>query len=259
MLLLCDYEDFFLREVKDLPLQKRPNCSPDIAAQLQPRIAAALSRLPDATFGAAYQVLFSSSVFFFFGVFSLPTPFFIILRVIASVLGAGNLGLKAVTCGTDSGVVRRGQAWMGFYNSSLRKLGWSKEDLVHFGNTWITQVCGRSEIPALEAKTVGKMGLKGVPGPLNDELRLELALRECVLACWCVFAWAWVCEVLRDVGWHPETVCEWMLRWLCVERERIRLRMSLSRCRAPLIPCVPYALAVPLTVDFPFRSRHWWP
>eukprot|EP00300_Choanocystis_sp_HF-7_P005343 c14027_g1_i2.p1 GENE.c14027_g1_i2~~c14027_g1_i2.p1 ORF type:complete len:142 (+),score=26.95 c14027_g1_i2:127-552(+) len=60
------------------------------------------------------------------------------------------------------------QAWMGFNNSQLRRLGWSKERLVQEGTEWARTVCGFDEPPALSARTVGMMGLKGVKG-----LRIE--------------------------------------------------------------------------------------
>ncbi len=56
------------------------------------------------------------------------------------------------------------QAWMGFYNSFLRKMGWSKEQLVQEANDFALNVCMCADVPALEKKTIGKMGLKGVPG-----------------------------------------------------------------------------------------------
>ena len=56
------------------------------------------------------------------------------------------------------------QAWLGFYNSHLRKLGWDKPQLVRTANE-LAQCWGYShQPPALQRKTVGKMGLKGVPG-----------------------------------------------------------------------------------------------
>jgi ATP-dependent RNA helicase MSS116 len=59
-------------------------------------------------------------------------------------------------------------AWLGFYNGNLRTIGWSKGQLVQEANNFATVCCGLSEPPSLEARTVGKMGLKGVPG-----LRIE--------------------------------------------------------------------------------------
>eukprot|EP00123_Amoebidium_parasiticum_P011430 comp20710_c0_seq1/m.27016 comp20710_c0_seq1/g.27016 ORF comp20710_c0_seq1/g.27016 comp20710_c0_seq1/m.27016 type:complete len:706 (-) comp20710_c0_seq1:51-2168(-) len=55
------------------------------------------------------------------------------------------------------------QAWLGFYNSNLRKVGWSKETLVREANTIALQI-GLREPPTLQKKTVGKMGLRGTPG-----------------------------------------------------------------------------------------------
>ncbi|CAO1625489.1 unnamed protein product [Jaminaea pallidilutea] len=58
------------------------------------------------------------------------------------------------------------QAMLGYYNSSLRALKWDKPKLVQMANEY-----ARSSLryagpapPPLLAKTVGKMGLKGVPG-----------------------------------------------------------------------------------------------
>jgi ATP-dependent RNA helicase MSS116, mitochondrial len=56
------------------------------------------------------------------------------------------------------------QAWMGFYNTHLRALRWDKTDLVAMANHWITAVVGDAEPPELQARTVGKMGLRDVPG-----------------------------------------------------------------------------------------------
>jgi ATP-dependent RNA helicase MSS116 len=54
-------------------------------------------------------------------------------------------------------------AWLGFYNSNLRVCGWNKEQLVAVANEF-SGFIGLSEVPAIEAKTIGKMGLKGTPG-----------------------------------------------------------------------------------------------
>lgn len=39
---------------------------------------------------------------------------------------------------------------------------WSKDDLVAAANFWITEVCRQAEVPGLQPKTLGKMGLRGV-------------------------------------------------------------------------------------------------
>lgn len=59
------------------------------------------------------------------------------------------------------------RAWLGYYNSHLKKVRWDKKLLVQQANLWARQN-GLSEQPSLQKRTVGKMGLKGVPG-----LRLE--------------------------------------------------------------------------------------
>jgi ATP-dependent RNA helicase MSS116 len=55
------------------------------------------------------------------------------------------------------------RAWLGYYNGALRKCGWDKKELVVQANFWAKEI-GLKNQPALQKKTVGKMGLKGVPG-----------------------------------------------------------------------------------------------
>ena len=78
-------------------------------------------------------------------------------RVDAALMGAAR-ALPPETCGAAY------QAWLGFYNSSLRRLRWDKDDLVAEANDWAKEILGMAEPPQLQAKTVGKMGLKGVRG-----------------------------------------------------------------------------------------------
>ena len=59
------------------------------------------------------------------------------------------------------------RAWLGYYNGHLKKIRWDKKQLVQQGNASAAEV-GLKEQPTLQKRTVGKMGLKGVPG-----LRLE--------------------------------------------------------------------------------------
>jgi ATP-dependent RNA helicase MSS116 len=56
------------------------------------------------------------------------------------------------------------QAWLGFYNGKQKKLGWNARELVRQANLFATNNCMLAEPPALMAKTVGKMGLRGTPG-----------------------------------------------------------------------------------------------
>eukprot|EP00816_Leptocylindrus_hargravesii_P008146 CAMPEP_0196805372 /NCGR_PEP_ID=MMETSP1362-20130617/5136_1 /TAXON_ID=163516 /ORGANISM="Leptocylindrus danicus, Strain CCMP1856" /LENGTH=649 /DNA_ID=CAMNT_0042178255 /DNA_START=448 /DNA_END=2397 /DNA_ORIENTATION=+ len=55
------------------------------------------------------------------------------------------------------------QAFLGYYNSNLKRLKITKEDAVAIANEY-SSICGLREPPALLARTVGKMGMKGVPG-----------------------------------------------------------------------------------------------
>ena len=58
------------------------------------------------------------------------------------------------------------RAWMGYYNMYLRRMGWTKADLVR--EAGLLAVSGfawtESKLPPMDPSTVGKMGLKGVPG-----------------------------------------------------------------------------------------------
>ena len=54
-------------------------------------------------------------------------------------------------------------AWLGFHNGKLRALRWDKPTLVRWANEY-SAVIGLTHVPALQRKTVGKMGLKGTPG-----------------------------------------------------------------------------------------------
>lgn len=56
------------------------------------------------------------------------------------------------------------QAWMGYYKNHLRGLRWDTKQLVQEANAFALGALGCSEIPGIQRKTIGKMGLKGVPG-----------------------------------------------------------------------------------------------
>ena len=55
------------------------------------------------------------------------------------------------------------RAWLGYYNGQVRKVKWDKKQLVRQGNMWGKEI-GLKEQPGLQKRTIGKMGLKGVPG-----------------------------------------------------------------------------------------------
>jgi ATP-dependent RNA helicase MSS116 len=56
------------------------------------------------------------------------------------------------------------QAWLGYYKTFMKTMGWSVTDLVREANAFALQGLECPEVPGLERKTIGKMGLKGVPG-----------------------------------------------------------------------------------------------
>ena len=60
-------------------------------------------------------------------------------------------------------------AWLGYYNGMLRKIGMDKAQLVELSLLYANSI-GLSQLPALPKKTIGKMGMQGVPG-----LRIETA------------------------------------------------------------------------------------
>ena len=58
------------------------------------------------------------------------------------------------------------RSWMGYYNGFLRRMGWTKEDLVREANKLAVSGFGwtQSIFPGMDPRTVGKMGLRGVSG-----------------------------------------------------------------------------------------------
>jgi ATP-dependent RNA helicase MSS116, mitochondrial len=48
------------------------------------------------------------------------------------------------------------QAWLGFYNSSLKVLRWDKATLVQYANQFAF-ICGLPEVPGLMKRTIGKV------------------------------------------------------------------------------------------------------
>ncbi|KAL7546702.1 hypothetical protein ACHAWF_010047 [Thalassiosira exigua] len=81
---------------------------------------------------------------------------------------ADELAERAVqNVGRDKGLRNSAEqayrAWLGYYNGHLRKVGWDKAQLVEQANSWAREA-GLRDQPSLQKRTVGKMGLKGVPG-----------------------------------------------------------------------------------------------
>lgn len=81
---------------------------------------------------------------------------------LASSLDAAALKLPEKT------VTSAYQAWLGYHNSHLRKLCWTKAELVARANEWAAHVARRDRPPALAAKTLGKMNIRGTPGLVVD-------------------------------------------------------------------------------------------
>jgi ATP-dependent RNA helicase MSS116, mitochondrial len=55
------------------------------------------------------------------------------------------------------------QGWLGFYNSNLKRLRWDKPGMVAEGNGLFLTL-GLTSIPMISRETLGKMGMRGVPG-----------------------------------------------------------------------------------------------
>ena len=53
------------------------------------------------------------------------------------------------------------QAWLGYYNSNLKRIGWNKISLVENANLFGKDVLNLQTPPGLQKRTIGKMGLKG--------------------------------------------------------------------------------------------------
>lgn len=109
ILLLHDFEQFFLRSIAELPVEKIKANSVQELAQAEARAQQGLAKVDYSSKSSAYQ------------------------------------------------------AWLGFYNSFKKPLRWTPEQLVQHANQF-SQTIGCSEPPAIQKKTIGKMGLKGTPG-----------------------------------------------------------------------------------------------
>lgn len=56
------------------------------------------------------------------------------------------------------------QSWLGYYNSHLKRLEWTREELVRHATLFAVQGLGLPSAPTLNARQVGMMALKGVDG-----------------------------------------------------------------------------------------------
>ncbi|KAG6888852.1 hypothetical protein C0995_005273 [Termitomyces sp. Mi166 len=58
------------------------------------------------------------------------------------------------------------RAWLGYYKTHLKTIKWDREELVRRANAYVRETLGwdDEDVPSIEARTVGKMQLRGVPG-----------------------------------------------------------------------------------------------
>ncbi|KAI1478732.1 DEAD-domain-containing protein [Daldinia eschscholtzii] len=56
------------------------------------------------------------------------------------------------------------QGWLGYYKGYIKPLRWDAARLVREANEFALKGLGAAEIPPLQKSTIGKMGLKGIPG-----------------------------------------------------------------------------------------------
>ena len=56
------------------------------------------------------------------------------------------------------------QSWLGYYNSHLKRLNWTREDLVRHAAMFAVHGLRMASAPVLDSRTVGMMALKGVEG-----------------------------------------------------------------------------------------------
>ena len=56
------------------------------------------------------------------------------------------------------------RSWLGYYNSHLKRLEWTREELVRRADLFAVEALNLPSAPALEPKMVGMMALKGVAG-----------------------------------------------------------------------------------------------
>lgn len=83
--------------------------------------------------------------------------------------------LRQTHCDVNAQISKRGvisdeakaqvyQSWLGYYKGHVKPMKISLGELVHVANVFAQEVMGCDDAPEIEARVVGKMGLKGVPG-----------------------------------------------------------------------------------------------
>lgn len=76
-------------------------------------------------------------------------------------------GIKKFEKEDSKNVTRVYQSWLGYYKTHMKTLRKKPVQIVEMANQFVMSL-GRSQPPALERKTIGKMGLKGVPGLISE-------------------------------------------------------------------------------------------
>lgn len=56
------------------------------------------------------------------------------------------------------------QSWLGYYKNQVKLFSWDHPTLVHEANQYALTGLGCTQVPGLQARTIGMMGLKKVPG-----------------------------------------------------------------------------------------------
>ncbi|KAI0838534.1 DEAD-domain-containing protein [Hypoxylon sp. FL0890] len=60
--------------------------------------------------------------------------------------------------------VKAYQGWLGYYRTYIKQMGWDADRLVKEANEFALNGLGAPDVPPIEKRIVGKMGLKGVKG-----------------------------------------------------------------------------------------------
>ena len=70
------------------------------------------------------------------------------------------------------------RSWLGYYNSHLKRLNWSREELVRHAAKFAVEGLGLASVPALEKRDVGMMALKGVAGLVVTDTKVSPSLKR---------------------------------------------------------------------------------
>jgi ATP-dependent RNA helicase MSS116 len=115
--------------------------------------------------GKGFIILDKAEMFFHKWLMNMALPISVqVVEYSEKSLELQEKGVKEFTKDDSSNPTKVYQSWLGYYKGRLRDLKYSPAKLVEEAN-WFAESCmGCEETPGLLKKTVGKMGLKGVPG-----------------------------------------------------------------------------------------------